>query len=62
MSDTVGNMLQCCGRPVDIDGYCQQRSHHRRQVTPELFRRAFDAASTGRDLRAQVLAVLEEVL
>ena len=54
--------LECCGLPVDEDGYCIHRTHHRRRITPALLDKAVLAASGESDLRAQVRAVLQVVL
>lgn len=54
--------LECCGQPVDDDGYCVYRPHHPRQITPELLDKAVNAASRESDLRSQVEAVLKVAL
>ena len=65
MSDTSAppvSLQECCGLPVDEDGFCIHRPHHRRQITPELLDKAVGAAARESSLEAQVRAVLELVL
>jgi hypothetical protein len=62
MSETTDSDLECCGQRIDINGYCQYRPGHPRQITPELLDRAIVAAAREPDLEGQVQAVLSIAL